>query len=212
MKVEFSDCRTSFEHALKAKEDADGETRHMKCTITADVSVPVEFLNGYLDGHLSGAQPADVFWRLSTPGDAESARYPRYMAIKGMELEVSKDRRYAFKFRSPPPQGWDGEPREFPGYREFAFMGVQIKKVKLTLTANGALVRFIFVLDRLPTEAVRDVAEMALLEEVLADGWNLQGDMVDAANAAAEDDEEGDTGDDDSDGGDDADDDETAPE
>lgn len=177
MDVDFTDARGSFAFASKGKPGHEGTAGNLKIAVKMEVSNTPEFVDKYLDGHLSGAQPSSVFWRLSDPENPNSDAYPRYMGVKKMELEVSGDRRYAFKFRTPPPEGWDGNEREFPGYREVTLLPVQIKKVVISPAANAVMTQITFTAENQRPELSAALSELVVLEEVAVDGWLVDRDL-----------------------------------
>lgn len=177
MDVDFTDARGSFAFASKGKPGHEGTAGNLKMAVKMEVSTTPEFIDKYLDGHLSGAQPTSVLWRLSNPEDPSSDALPRYMGMKKIELEVSSDRRYAFKIRTPPPEGWAGKEREFPGYREVTLLPVQIKKVVVSPAPNALMTQITFTAENQRPELSAALSELVVLEEVAVDGWLVDRDL-----------------------------------
>ena len=51
-------------YTQKRTEHDDGESSSLTVTLGLLVQVTTRFLDEYLDGHNSGAQPSSVFWRI----------------------------------------------------------------------------------------------------------------------------------------------------
>jgi hypothetical protein len=81
--------------ATKADEAEDGETKKLECAIKLGFHAQPRFLDDYLAGHNSGAQPSDVFWRMQ-PSD--NTRYVRYFGIDRVILSVPEKGQYRVKF------------------------------------------------------------------------------------------------------------------
>jgi hypothetical protein len=203
MDIDFEGARGSFAFSSKGKPGHDGTAGNLKITIKAAVNAKPEFVDKYLDGHLSGAQPTSVLWRELAPGEKHDV-VPRYMYLKSMELEVSEDRRYGFRFRKPRPEGLDGPEKGFMGYREVVLLPTEIKKVKVSPAANGCVVHLTIVAENQRPEISSALSELVVLEEIVLDGWLVDRDLPLGEDGDDEDDEDQD--DDDSDEDDDSDD------
>jgi hypothetical protein len=137
-----------------------------------------------------------VFWRSVDPGNPDAMRAPRYLGIGSIKLEVGKDRRYAFKLRSPPVNGWEGPHAEVPGYREVSLVGGLLKRCRALPVTNGCHVQLQFVIESQPTELTKELADLSLLDEVLVTGWLVDRDMF-AGDQGKDEDEVGDEDEDD---------------
>jgi len=209
--IDTHGARGSFSFASKGDPDSSGEHKNLTVSVSVSASVPPAFLDQYLEGHNTGAQPSAVFWRQSDPKDKDSAIYARYMGIKSIALEVSTERRYALKLRSPPPQGWEDGEKNFPGYLEACLVGGKVKALKALPVAGGASIELKFLIPKQLPDMARDLAALSLLEEVLVDVWLVDRDMFSDMPPDA-DDEDPDAGDDGDEGEGAGDDGEEAPE
>lgn len=176
MDIDFTGARGSFAFSSKGKPGPDGTAGNLKITLKAAVNTTPEFLDQYLDGHLSGAQPTSVIWRELDPGVKPDV-VPRYMHLKSMELEVSEDRRYGFRFRKPCPEGLDGPEKGFQGYREVVLLPTDVKKVRVTPAANGCVVHLTIVAENQRPEISSALSELVVLEEIVLDGWLVDRDL-----------------------------------
>jgi hypothetical protein len=211
MDIDFSGARGSFSFSSKGKPGHDGTAGNLKITVKAEVNATPDFLDKYLDGHNSGAQPSAVVWRELAPGERPDA-VPRYMHLKHMELEVSEDRQYGFRFRSPKPDGLDGPEKGFQGYREVVLLPTDLKKVKVAPATNGCVVTLTIVAENQRPEISSALSELVVMEEIVLDGWLVDRDLPLGEGGDDEDDEDEDQDDFDDDDDEDSEDDESAPE
>jgi len=216
MDIDFTGARGSFSFSSKGKPGHEGTAGNLKITVKAEVSTTPDFLDKYLDGHNSGAQPSAVVWRELAPGQRPDV-VPRYMHLKHMELEVSQDRKYGFRFRNPKPEGLAGPEKGFQGYREVVLLPTDLKKVKVAPASNGSVVTLTIVAENQRPELSSALSELVVLEEIILDGWLVDRDLPLGDDGGDDDDEEdeddqADIEDDDDEDAEDGDDEESAPE
>jgi hypothetical protein len=175
MDMDFTGARGSFSFKPKGKPGPEGIHGNLKVEVKAEINVPIDFTDKYFSGHLTGAQPSSVFWKELDPGNPQTDAVPRYLAMKRMELEVSADRRYAFKIKAPPPEGWD----DSVAWRgaEVTLMPCEMKKAVLSMATNGALATLTFALEHQAPNLLASLADLVVLEEVVVDGWLVDRDL-----------------------------------
>jgi hypothetical protein len=160
---------TSF--AQKRKENEDGETTAVRVDLGLLVQAKPDFLDEYLEGHNTGAQPSMVFWRM-TPGDERS--YPRYLGLGKIQLAVSGDPQYTLKLREK--RGDTAEEALLPPPIEVLLSEVEVRKLHVTIGANGCAValglRFHPRVEFMPL-----LSRLMLLEEIEVNVHNTNPDM-----------------------------------
>lgn len=77
--------------------ETEADTKKLQCEFKVVFDAPPSFLDLFLDGHNTGAQPADVFWRKDPTGEDKSA-YVRYFGIDTVKLVVPEKETYRVKF------------------------------------------------------------------------------------------------------------------
>lgn len=160
---------TSF--AQKRKENEDGETTAVRVDLGLLVQAKPAFLDEYLEGHNTGAQPSMVFWR-AAPGDDRS--YPRYLGLGKIQLAVSDQPQYTLKLREK--RGDSPEELLLPPPIEVLLAEVEVRKLHVTIGANGCAValglRFQPRLEFMPL-----LSRLMLLEEIEVNVHNTNPDM-----------------------------------
>ena len=179
---------TSF--AQKRKENEDGETTAVRVDLGLLVQAKPAFLDQYLEGHNTGAQPSMVFWRMPPH---EDRAYPRYLGLGKIQLAVSDKPQYTLKLREK--RGDTPEEALLPPPIEVLLAEVEVRKLHVTIGANGCAValslRFHPRVEYMPL-----LSRLMLLEEIEVNVHNTNPDMFASPPAPAaakdeDDDEEG---------------------
>lgn len=150
---------TSYRQARS--ENADGETARAQVDLGLRVMADRSFLDLYLEGHNTGAQPSLVFWRADPAIDSDPSAYVRYLGIDKIQLSVPEKPQYTLKLQERPRVGQ----LDLNALRQFLIADVQVKKVTVQLTANGCVVDFKLRFSP-RTEWVRDLTDLQLQESV----------------------------------------------
>jgi hypothetical protein len=83
-------------HGFSTKaNESETDTKKLQCDFKVSFDASPDFLDKFLDGHNTGAQPSDVFWRRE--GD-DKTRYVRYFGIDKVTLIVPEKETYRVKF------------------------------------------------------------------------------------------------------------------
>lgn len=180
MDIDFSGARGSFQYTPKGKPGPEGLHGNLKISVKVEINAPLDFLDKYMAGHLTGAQPSSVFWKEMDPGNPDTEAVPRYMSMKRMELEVSEDRRYGFRIKAPPPEGW--AQGELWRGAEVSLLPCQIKKLVASPTVNGVLLSITFTLEHQQSGVAAELAALVVLEEVIVDAWLSNRDLEGTGN------------------------------
>lgn len=160
-------------YSQKRIENDDGETSRLQVDLGLLVQVAPRFLDQYLEGHNSGAQPSMVFWR-TAPNDGEGRAFPRYMGLGRLELRCADGALYTLKLlevREDTPDAL-----LLPPAIEVLVDEVIVKKCEATIGANGAAVKLkLRCFPRI--EYVRLLGELQKHESVDVSLHNTNGDL-----------------------------------
>jgi len=169
----------SFEIKKMGASETDGERKQPKLKVKLTVPADPEFLDGYLDGHDSGALPSAVFWRTF---DGKPEKFIRFQALGKCELAVPADTvRFVLKITTKPPEGTPQDDDDYHGYREFLVPKVKLCEAFFEVIAHACLVTATFEFSCLH-EYENELTSLRLEQAVLISVWNENNDLFDPAN------------------------------
>lgn len=182
MKLDVVDEPGSFLISKLGGKERDAETKSLTASIALEFTTKPSFLDLYLDGHNSGAQPSAVHWRQY---EGTKGLFVRYNMLEKLVLVVVDKARYHLKLRSIRPA--EQEDDNYMGYREFLIGDVSLKALECQIMANACIVKA-KVEVRPEVERMRDLEDLMLQESCWVSLWSDQNDLFEqpAAKPAAE--------------------------
>lgn len=180
MKINIQRALGTFEIKQMGSSETDGERRRPRVKVKLKFLADPDFIDAYLDGHESGAQPSSVFWR-EYP-DQPGQKFIRYGSLGRCELAVPADTcRYVVKITTRPPDGMPQDDDDYHGYREFLVPKAALKKAQFEVIAKAAGI--VLVMELSPLHEHENVlTDLRLEPEVLISVWNEQNDLFDRDN------------------------------
>lgn len=154
-------------------QEQDAEVKDLRNILTLTFHDSPEFLDRYLDGHNSGAQPSSVYWREyhDTKG-----KFIRYQMIDTTTLVVVEKARYHLKVATVRPKDTDDD--NYMGHREYLVGDVELKALEVQIMANACIVKM-KVETHPEREQMKDLIDLALCDAVSISIWSAQGDLFD---------------------------------
>jgi hypothetical protein len=169
----------SFEIKKMGASETDGERKQPKLKIKLVAPGDPSFLDDYLDGHNSGAQPSSVFWRTY---DGKPEKFIRYGALGRCELIPPSDTcRYVLKITTKPAEGTPQDDDDYHGYREFLVPKAKLCAGSFEVIAHTCMVTAEFEFTCLH-EYENVLTSLRLEHAVLISVWNENGELFDQAN------------------------------
>lgn len=152
----------------------EGEASPLKVDISIVFQAKPAFLNDYLDGHNTGAQPSEVFWRTDPTLIEDASKFVRYHGIDKVVLAVpgkSKE----FTVRIEPRR----DPDDIGSLLPTAVLDAcELKHLEVSFMKDG-----LAVLAKLSTtvsdkSVITSLAAVAQFDHQLVSMWVPQGDLL----------------------------------
>jgi hypothetical protein len=115
-------------------EPDEGEAKKLKVDVSVTFNAAPDFLDRYLDGHNTGAQPSDVFWRTDPTDKKDTSKYVRYLGIDKIVLAVPGTHSL-FMLRLEPRR----KPEDPDLLPNVTLANCQLKSLQVELAANAVL-------------------------------------------------------------------------
>lgn len=179
MKLDTQNAPGTFKINTLDGQEQDAEVKDLRNVLTVAFHAPPEFLDLYLDGHNSGAQPSMVFWRTY---EETKGQFVRYQMVDKLMLVVVEKARYHLKITTPRPKDRDDD--NYMGYREYLVGDVELKAAEVEFMANACIAK-LKVETHPEREQMKDLIDLALVDAVSVSIWSAQGDLFDKPNPAA---------------------------
>jgi len=143
-------------------EPDNGEAKKLKVDVGITFHTGPRFLDQYLDGHNTGAQPSEVFWRTDPVNPKDTTGYVRYLGIDKIALAVpGKNTHYMLRME---PKREPESPASLPNV---TLTNCLLRSLIVELMAGGVIVHAKLTAYPPDRSAVTMLAAMAEYEDLV---------------------------------------------
>jgi hypothetical protein len=154
--------------AVKPLDGAVGELKAGSLRFGVVFRTTPYFLDTYLAGHLTGAQPSAVFWRQLPDSDK---LYNRYPSIAKLVLAVAKSRKYIVDIEVDAPGDVESP-------WKLSFQKCELTSIEVAMTIDNAVVHAKFKTETREPSEVSTLSRIAQYNKLLVSIRAEQVDMV----------------------------------